>query len=138
MGETFYGFTPKYKIGEKVYVQMSKYHSPTLGRIVGITFELVGDDSMLEITMYYDIEIDGLGGLYSFDESCLKPLNAFLPKIAVEIPVKQEDTDKYVNYAEYTVDELLDAYSAFKSAPGFDYVIKKIENELKRRKGKTV
>lgn len=125
----FYGFNPQFGIGQKVYVQLNEASDANIGRITGITFELI-DEEALEITMYYEVEIDGLGGLYCVDESCLKPINTFLPTITPPPLVKESDE---VDYSAYTTDELLDVYNAFKSADGFDYVIQQIKDELKRR-----
>jgi hypothetical protein len=129
MGE-FYGFKPEFGLGQKVYVNLAELNRVYRGIITGITFELI-DEEALEVTMYYEVEEDGSGRLYCVDESCLTPLTALLPTVAALPPAKEDGAE--LDYSEYTTDELLDAYNTFKSADGFDYVIRQITDELKRR-----
>ena len=134
-GDSFYGYQPKFKIGEHVYIQTSKNGLLWRGQVIGIVFELASDKDgeVVEVAMYYDVEIEGLGGLYSFDESCLLPLNS--------VPKTIAKPENKVNYKEYTTDELLDAYMVFKQLAAkekgedktFNKILTDIESQLKTR-----
>lgn len=116
---SLYGLNPKYRIGDIVTVRIGeRYH---LGEISAVTF--APDELEEKITVYYEVELGGLfSEIYEVTEDEI-------------FPIQNTDHEKTVRYDEYDINDLLDAYNVFKTAPGFEDVLEKIENELKRRIG---
>lgn len=119
---SLYGLNPKYQIGDIVTVRFGD--GQRLGIISAVTF--APDEQEERITVYYEVELGGVfSEIYEVTEDEISPLQ----------------TEKSIHYEEYVIDSLLDAYNVFKTASGFEDILEKIENELKRiigteRKGK--
>lgn len=116
---SLYGLNPKYRIGDIVTVRIGEWHR--LGVISAVTF--ASDEQEERITVYYEVELGGVfSEIYEVTEDEISPLQT-------------PNHEKSIYYEEYDIDSLLDAYNVFKTASGFEDILEKIENELKRRIG---
>lgn len=116
---SLYGLNPKYRIGDIVTVRIGD--GQRLGIISAVTF--APDELEEKITVYYEVELGGVfSEIYEVTEDEISPLQT-------------PNHEKSIYYEEYDIDSLLDAYNVFKTASGFEDILEKIENELKRRIG---